>query len=679
MATNGADGHGGPQNRTARRMEKSATGIGLRDWCFGASLLVKDCTEELEPDSVALQRMLEAIYSAAVVLNDDNWRRFNELVWDRVHCQDHEVHGALFAKVEPTWRALLTTPRGGSTCVFLHIGTEPPSSPLCNLLTKLGWFGVIIGPVPPEPGNEDLVQHVQLDPGHERDRDEFIALLSPSGGKVPKPSQFLLAFVNCVFNPMDPDPDSDEEFLVFGQPKDEPATGQDDAGAEQEIANNVPSRYTPSWERAKFVTTPPVEKRMLSTASGFGKLGVTREPDVRKRLRTLNMSLSVALQRLKQGGSLVILWPALPCHPVMFFITASLRPLFGRVHVVANEGIKTFESYILCANFNQKKAQDNTPGEGGSAIRSFFGSAYRRPALDDVLLWTLGQSAEAEEALFGAGGASSSKTYDDLWELYAQKYKELAADLDIDVTKVKAAREKKQRAKRETDEAKLEKPEKLEKSGKTAKAKTKADGSRKASDKTSGSSDSKDAGAKAKAKSRPEGKAKAKSRLQAPAQQAPPRPEGAAGAADGAEGAEGADGSPSAAAVGAEVPSEESRVAEALANAAKEELRQLNRTKKKREQALRISRSAPTLACSLGAVPGGGGAPDRWRMAEQYAMIGFGHLVAQKSVDVRKFYRKRDDVGVSLAGDGVTASPDSPTGPVPMPLGGTTIPNWNGP
>jgi len=203
-------------SRAKLRLEASLTGIGLKDWFMNASMLVKDCMDEIEPESASMRTMLDSVYSAAQVLSNENWKRFNEVVWDRIHCQDHEVHGALFAKVEPSWRSMLTTPRGGTTCVFLHLGTEPPSVPLCDLLTKLGWFGVSVCPMKMEPGYEDLIEHHQLDPSHDKDRDEFVAMTSKAGGKMPRPAQFMLAFVNTVFSPLDAEPDSDEELGCFG-------------------------------------------------------------------------------------------------------------------------------------------------------------------------------------------------------------------------------------------------------------------------------------------------------------------------------------------------------------------------------------------------------------------------------------------------------------------------------
>merc|ERR1740120_372238 len=123
--------------------------------------------------------MLESVYSAAQVLSDDNWKRFREMITERIHAQDHEVHGAFFARCENSWRSMLTTPKSGTTCVFLHVGTEPMSFPLTDLLTKLGWYGVAVGPVPPLKGNEDLIEYHKLDPSHDKDREAFKALSEP--------------------------------------------------------------------------------------------------------------------------------------------------------------------------------------------------------------------------------------------------------------------------------------------------------------------------------------------------------------------------------------------------------------------------------------------------------------------------------------------------------------------
>lgn len=740
------------ESRTKHRMEASLTGCGLKDWCFGASLLVKDCLDEIEGDSPALQKMLETVYSAAQVLNEDNWRRFNELVSDRVHCQDHEVHGALFAKVEPSWRPLLTTPKGGTVCVFLHIGTEPPSGPLIDLLTKLGWFGVSVSPIKMETGYEDLIESVQLDPSHDKDRDEFIRMMDKSGGKVPKPAQFMLAFVNTVFSPFDPEPDSDEELGAFAgddQPavaapasgtlsppaaapaspvtapvlavtppagdcdKDstasfgEASVGEGDGAAAQSPEAGVRPQSSaarpqsscsmrpqsaassvPSWVRAQNPQIPTGNEAVqCSTASGYGKLGVTRYASVRKRLRTLYTSLQVALNRLKHNGSLVLLWPGLPCHPVMFFLTSYLRNLFMRVHVVAMEGIKTFEIYILCATFNREKANDATPGEGGTALKSFLGCAYRRAALDDVLLWTLTANAESEEAFFGVGGKSKTRTYDELWTLMAAKYKALAVELDMDVTKVKKVdREKKVGKKCAEDD-------------KDVKADPKAKGKSKAEPKSP-------AKAKAGAKGKAKAEAKAKAEPKSDAKAKPPTSKSDAEDESGGESPSPSPSPPQAKAKPSKAPSKApdktaklsktfpasagggaagtddeadasktqkvdagkkkgTAVSDALEEAAAQDV-----PKKPKPKRIILSRSVPCLATTFGAAPGSLGAtlwhPDRQEMSAHSRLIKFAELCAEHKIDVRKWHRKRPELGVSLSGDDVSSAARlaAPPGPV---------------
>eukprot|EP00443_Scrippsiella_acuminata_P120794 CAMPEP_0115662434 /NCGR_PEP_ID=MMETSP0272-20121206/47309_1 /TAXON_ID=71861 /ORGANISM="Scrippsiella trochoidea, Strain CCMP3099" /LENGTH=195 /DNA_ID=CAMNT_0003100723 /DNA_START=82 /DNA_END=666 /DNA_ORIENTATION=- len=158
----------------------------------------------------------------------------------------------------------------------------------------LGWFGVSISPFPLEAGNEDLIEHVKLDPSHDKDRDAFIALNGKSGGLVPKPKEFMLAFVNTVFCPLDPEPDSDEELGAFGETKDEPkededgldSFGEDVEEAETKKPKAPTTPQLPSWVRAKNPTVPTeAPPEQVSSASGYGKLGVTRYASVRKRLR----------------------------------------------------------------------------------------------------------------------------------------------------------------------------------------------------------------------------------------------------------------------------------------------------------------------------------------------------------------------------------------------------------
>ena len=84
---------------------------------------------------------------------------------------------------------------------------------------------------------------------------------------------------------------------------------------------------------------PPVPP---ATISGYGVVGLTRGERVRRRLRALKNSLAIALGRLSQDGSMVVLWPGLPLHPVLFFLAGSLRKIFLRVHVLSPEGKEYF-------------------------------------------------------------------------------------------------------------------------------------------------------------------------------------------------------------------------------------------------------------------------------------------------------------------------------------------------
>lgn len=689
--------------RTQLRLESSGTGIGLKDWTFNAALLVKDCIEEYENNSPALQLMLESLRNAAQVLSNDNWRRFQELVWDRVHCQDNEVFGLLLSRIEPSWRTTLMTPKCGTTCVFLHLGTEPPSGALCDVFTRLGWFGVSVSPYPLESGFEDYVEHILLDPSADRDRDEFIAMTRNNGGKIPKPSRFLVIFVNTAFNPTDPEPDSDEELGVFGEePKDK----------------KEPEKQA-SWLRGNMPVSHKENSTELTSASGYGKLGVTRNPSVRKRLRALYMCLLVALNRLKHQGSLVILWPGLPCHPSLFFLTSFLRTIFMRVHVVSNEGIKTFEVYIVCASFNRTKADDPTPGEGATALMSFLGGAYRRAALDDVLLWTLTACDEKGEASFGVGGKSKCKTHEDLWNTMAAKYKALAVDLDMDVTKgKKGERDKKDKLKKKEDSAGVsDHPAKSDKepaspaSEVVPKAVSKAKPIAESVEiPVPKESSVKAAQPKAKATSDPHAAAKApiattvtpstektalkpatkssskpteKTPLKPPPSKNPsksprlvaspvasPRP-----ADEGQKETASTKAAPHKATTpqqpppitpqqppvvlkdtdtGGDATKEKSTTDQNAAVKDALEKAQLEQKSPKKRRFV-LSRSVPSLSCSLGAAPGSLGAtlrgPNREVMSSTFDLIRFGHLCAEHKIQVRKWHRKRESVGVNLADD----------------------------
>jgi hypothetical protein len=191
----------------AKRKEKKieerliAANGGLEDWVFSAGGLIYELIELLEEESFGLHDMLNACRDAARNLTDDQWKRFQEIPKQSVHTGDKDVLTSLFSAAEPQWRTLMTTPKKGGTCVFLTVGTEAPSTQILDLLTKLGWYGVAVSPEPPGEGNEDRVQHVELDPAKEADEEQLVKLQVAKGSLLPKPAQFMLAFADCMWDP----------------------------------------------------------------------------------------------------------------------------------------------------------------------------------------------------------------------------------------------------------------------------------------------------------------------------------------------------------------------------------------------------------------------------------------------------------------------------------------------
>jgi len=327
------------------------------------------------------------------------------------------VHGTYFAQKEPTWKALLQKPKKTKTvCVYLHIGTDAPSGHLLDFLSKLGWLGVCIGPHPPPAGNEDTVQYTRIDPAAWEDQSQIDALTSPTGGLVAKPAHFGLTYVYVTFNAredawlIDPYDDDYEKKKKERQQKQKQEEGM-----------------TQEQKMSKADAIPP----KTTLAEGYGKVGITRGERVRRRLRALRNSLNVAVHRMANDGSMIVFWPGLPVHPVLYFIVASLRKIFTRVHVLSPEGSKTFDIYILAIGFNRQKAEDSTPGLGGLELRSFFDNSFRTDTMDDVLLWTLMPPEEEDEVSVGADGRGMIASYGGLYKTWTEKCRALAMDLGV--------------------------------------------------------------------------------------------------------------------------------------------------------------------------------------------------------------------------------------------------------
>eukprot|EP00930_Biecheleria_cincta_P034685 TRINITY_DN2393_c0_g1_i1.p1 TRINITY_DN2393_c0_g1~~TRINITY_DN2393_c0_g1_i1.p1 ORF type:complete len:801 (-),score=129.77 TRINITY_DN2393_c0_g1_i1:286-2688(-) len=411
------------RQKVLNRLRGSGTPLGLTDYAFDANAMVTDAYDVAMPKIFALHEMMDSITQAARKMRDVEWERFQEIPHRRVHEDDKQLHGSIFATKEPTWKTLLQKPKKTKqTCVFLHIGTEPPSRSLADFLTKLGWYGVCIGPLPPPPGNEDLVQFTEIDPSSWNHQGMVDGLTSSGGGLVPRPAQFGLALVNVTFNHA-----SDAEFIdPYDENFHELVRLRNKRRAERAERREKLGLGMSSFEDNITMPAPsPI------TATGHGKVGISRGERVRRRLRALKNSLKVSLHRLQNDGSLVVFWPGLPLHPVLFFLAASLRKVFQRVHVMTSPGSKTFDIYILAVGFKREKAEDKTPGLGGLELKSFLDSSWRSESLDDVLLWTLPQYEEEEEMLVGASGRGIVASYADLWNTFSEKFRALAMELGV--------------------------------------------------------------------------------------------------------------------------------------------------------------------------------------------------------------------------------------------------------
>ncbi|CAE7218335.1 KCNB2 [Symbiodinium natans] len=334
----------------------------------------KHCARCPQPDafdsciakSAGLQLMMDAIMQAAKPLGPrmeyENWLRFRDIPLPPGLLEIEAIHSNLFAQTAP--------------------------EQLSDFLTKLGWTGVCVGPFKPPKGNEDCLQYVNIDPADAEDQKRMDDLLNDTGGLIPKPDMEMI----------DPHDEDYEEKLQARQ---------------EEKKNRKPEVQVPG-ERLENAPLPPLPPM---TSSGYGVVGLTRNERVRRRLRALRNCLNVALGRLTKDGSLVLLWPGLPVHPVLFFIA-------GVWDIVL---------------------------QGGLELRSFFDSTWRPldpestpdpfkhlqlgprlDALDDVLLWTLPPDQEEEETSVAITGKGIVAAYTLLWKTWAtMKLSSLALDLGM--------------------------------------------------------------------------------------------------------------------------------------------------------------------------------------------------------------------------------------------------------
>mmetsp|Transcript_102915 Transcript_102915/g.182803 ORF Transcript_102915/g.182803 Transcript_102915/m.182803 type:complete len:669 (-) Transcript_102915:186-2192(-) len=376
------------REQVIRRMKEQNSGLGLPDLLYHVPMLVRDSLDNVIEESEALETMLDSIRHTARKLEDDAWTRFQHLTVDRIHHEDIKAHGSLMSQVEPTWKTFVQKPKKSKvTMIYLFMGTDPPTPWLADFFSKLGWLGVCICKQAPASGNEDALDHVKINLSSRSSESVVDALAGPGGGMVPSPKNFHLAYINVLL-------------------KDAEQAGSDSEEEEEALPDKPPE-----------------------TLQGYGKVGLTRHGQDRRLLRALRNSLRVTLRRLHDEGCLILCWPGLPLHPILFWLTSVLRELFLRVHVITPDSALSFEIYVLAVGFKKAKAEDERPGAfGGMELFSFLYNNYRGENLDDVIYWTLSGESELHEVSVGAGGMGVVQGYDHLWKKFSEKYSDLAGE-----------------------------------------------------------------------------------------------------------------------------------------------------------------------------------------------------------------------------------------------------------
>jgi hypothetical protein len=351
--------------------------------------------------------------------------------------------------------------------------------------------------------------------------------------------------------------------------------------------------------------------------TGYGLLGVTWTPDVRWRLRIMRNVISVALQRLSNQGSLVITWHGIPNHPALMFLTSQLRPVFLRVHVLVPEGTRSWETWILASSFKRQEAEEvASKGGGGFMFKNFIDNAYRCADLDDCLLWTLPMAGLLDEYRLGGGDRSVAKGYNELWSMYAQKFRDLGREFG---SVFKQSGQRKETGKKTT-------PAML--GGGAADPKAKAKGKAKAK-------------AKAKEKKEKKDKAKTKSADSDEEDAGKSEGEGAATAAAGETKAapKAAPAAPKAAPANTGLPP----LAKAKAKPTTPGAAADDQVSKPKRKPFNPSRSLPNLACTFGCAPGvKKGYPNEFKLGQEYPIIARAVDYLEKTTEIVRRIDRED-------------------------------------
>jgi len=413
------------------------------DWYLGANSLLQETADALSSDSPGLSEMRNAVERAALSLKDVDWRTFVLTSSTRWKAEDPSVNTSLFSKAEPRWKKFLMLGQDNS-CQFLHLGA-PPSEALCKQLDDLDWTGVCVGREPIPPDYCDVFKLIKVDHRDPNDEEAFLAIAAPERGAGralrprSEPLKFSLVFINSLFDP----PGSVETFIGSedGREDEEDSLSSADAPAGDDTSFAPECEQTSSTNVGLGVaaTIDPFAY-LVAMPFGYGKIGLTVEGGSSSRcLRVLRNSLLVALRRLQVGGSLVITWIGPPLHPVLFFLTSLLRPVFLHVHVltpppgnVPEEN--AFVVYILCMEHSNEDVEDanqtsQTPGHIPS-LRGFCEQLQRTHGIDDTLRWCLSRNKLLDEYFLTYAGRSGAKGYNDLWTEFGKKYGALREALE---------------------------------------------------------------------------------------------------------------------------------------------------------------------------------------------------------------------------------------------------------
>lgn len=363
-----------------QRLEMPGTAYGRRDVLLDAIPLVQEADQILESESTSFQEMLSSLREAAEILDDEAWHIFCDLPSRQVHMEDAEMLLSFIGRVDPSWGAMLTkAKRRERFHQCIHVGATAPTA---DLKISLHDF------------NFELIEE------------------DPAEGEYP------LVFANLSADlPMELNPEETEKSNALPHDNGAGVKPIDGGG----------------------YVMPQLSDLARSYAPGF--LGTSQDEGVEKHLQIFRYILIAAIQRLAPGATMIVTWPGMPDHPVLFFLTSHLRRKFSNVYVLTQPEPTTFEVFVIATGFVELCERVENWFDWGKTFEYFLThKAHRTDGYDDVLLWTLTRPALLKEVLelpcrktsirARAGKKDNAEltagSYEDLWKAFAAKYKALA-------------------------------------------------------------------------------------------------------------------------------------------------------------------------------------------------------------------------------------------------------------